>query len=155
MWPVCVCPSASICPSKQSWQANLIWPGKGQPHSNCLSLTLCTGAPLLFLFLHLSSYPLLLSSPYFPSFSVITLSLSYLYSFTFLPPILFKLFSSFPCFSWQFASLFFSLLMYHLFSPVSPLFCLTGMINTHTYRLLQGHPGVSHYHDHLLNIVDS
>ena len=44
---VCVCfPSASICPSKQSWQANLIWPGKGQPHSNCLSLTLCTDAPL-------------------------------------------------------------------------------------------------------------
>lgn len=38
---VCV-PTTSIVSSKQSWQTNLIWPGKGRPHSNCLSLTLCT-----------------------------------------------------------------------------------------------------------------
>lgn len=43
---VCVC-AASICPSKQSWQTNLMWPRKGQPHSNCLSLTLCTASPSL------------------------------------------------------------------------------------------------------------
>lgn len=44
VWPVCrVCvPTTSIFSSKQSWQTNLIWPGKGRPHSNCLSLTLCT-----------------------------------------------------------------------------------------------------------------
>lgn len=38
---VCVA-TTSIFSSKQSWQTNLIWPEKGQPHSNCLSLTLCT-----------------------------------------------------------------------------------------------------------------
>lgn len=48
MWCVCICVcAASICPSKQSWQTNLMWPRKGQPHSNCLSLTLGTASPSL------------------------------------------------------------------------------------------------------------
>lgn len=48
MWCVCVCVrAASICPSKQSWQTNLMWPRKGQPHSDCLPLTLCTASPSL------------------------------------------------------------------------------------------------------------
>lgn len=85
---LCVCvPGASICPSKQSWQANLIWPRKGQPHSNCLSLTLHTNAPLL-LFL---SPPLLVV----PSFLTFFLSFlcHHLYSFAFLQPIFSPLFS--------------------------------------------------------------
>lgn len=90
---VCVCvPTASICPSKQSWQTNLIWPRKGQPHSNCLSLTLCTDAPLPLFF----SSPLFLSIPpfftlFFLLFFVSLLVLSYFYSVTFPRPILFPL----------------------------------------------------------------
>lgn len=62
---VCVCVgAASICPSKQSWQTNLMWPRKGQPHSNCLSLTLCTAHPSLSPF----SLPSALVPPFFPPF---------------------------------------------------------------------------------------
>lgn len=54
-------PGASICSSKQSWQANLIWPGKGQPHSNCLSLTLrsVNPPPSIFFFTFLFIHPFL------------------------------------------------------------------------------------------------
>lgn len=79
LW-VCV-PGASIRPSKQSWQANLIWPGKGQPHSNCLSLTLCTDGPLLSLFVTFLVIPPFLNIS--PSFLY-----HHVYSFKFHPPIL-------------------------------------------------------------------
>lgn len=61
MWCVCVCAcAASICPSKQSWQTNLMWPRKGQHHSNCLSLTLCITSPSLL--------PAFSSSAFYPPF---------------------------------------------------------------------------------------
>lgn len=64
MWCVCVC-AASICPSKQSWQTNLMWPRKGQPHSNCLSLTLCTTAHRSFSPSTLLQPSFFRSSPFF------------------------------------------------------------------------------------------
>lgn len=126
LFALCVCmyvcfPSACICPSKQSWQANLIWPGKGQPHSNCLSLTLCTDAPSHLFFSLFTPLPFLtfLSLPFFVSSP-----------FTFPCPLSLTLF----CFNFSSTTLnhsIFSLLMFSLhlswISPalwtVSPLFC--------------------------------
>lgn len=117
---VCVCvPSASICPSKQSWQANLIWPGKGQPHSNCLSLTLYTDAPSPFF-----PSPLFLSSPSFPSFfCVIIPSFSPLFFHISPTYRLSTFFPHFPHFSWQCPSL---LLFHHPLSLYFSLYrCIT------------------------------
>lgn len=140
---VCTCvhvPSAPIRPSKQSWQANLIWPWKGQPHSNCLSLTLCTDAPSHFFFFtslsFQSSIPHLLLPPscviipsfisFLPLFFQIsptcpfsTLDLT-VCLFTSLPPPFIALFQSLLVFLSLSLSLSFA-------SPVrwtvSPLFC--------------------------------
>lgn len=131
LFALCVCVSAaSICSSKQSWQANLIWPGKGQPHSNCLSLTLCIDAP--------SSFCLLPAffSPY-PSFLHLISTLFCIIIFSFAPIIPYLL----------------SLLLFCA-SPCFPYFLLHKM-NQYTHTdFYMVHPGIS-LSNYLLNITNS
>lgn len=130
VWPacsVCVRYRASICPCKQSWQANLIWPGKGQPHSNCLSLTLFINAPSPVSFL-----------PSLPFSFFFSLTFSYNHSFfiTFISSLSSPLFHSLAslslCHPTTHVSLVFSPVL-ALFAELCPLFPTTHT-NTHSYR---------------------
>lgn len=124
---LCVRYRASICPCKQSWQANLIWPGKGQPHSNCLSLTLFINAPSPVSFL-----------PSLPFSFFFSLTFSYNHSFfiTFISSLSSPLFHSLAslslCHPTTHVSLVFSPVL-ALFAELCPLFPTTHT-NTHSYR---------------------